>query len=75
MMVADLSKDEILYGYVNRLITQAERILDIDPGLTEREILKVVARTIVEYFGAEVASIRIPDPESHFYEVVVSHNG
>ena len=63
MMVADLSKDEILYGYVNRLITQAERILDIDPGLTEREILKLVARTIVEYFGAEVASIRISDPE------------
>ena len=61
--VADLSKDEILYGYVNRLITQAERILDIDPGLTEREILKVVARTIVEYLGAEAASIRIYDPE------------
>ena len=32
--VADLSKDEILYGYVNRLINQAERILDIDPGFT-----------------------------------------
>ena len=56
MMAADLSKDEILYGYVNRLITHAERILDIDPGLTERKILQFVARTIVEYFGAEVAS-------------------
>jgi hypothetical protein len=32
--VADLIKDEMLYGYVNQLITQAERILDIDPGLT-----------------------------------------
>jgi hypothetical protein len=32
--VADLIKDEILYWYVNRLITQAERILDIDPGFT-----------------------------------------
>jgi hypothetical protein len=31
---ADLIKDEILYWYVNRLITQAERILDIDPGFT-----------------------------------------
>ena len=39
--VADLIKDEILYWYVNRLITQAERILDIDPGFTEREILKL----------------------------------
>ena len=61
--VADLIKDEMLYWYVNRLITQAERILDIDPGFTEREILKFVARTIVEYFGAEVASIRISDPK------------
>ena len=60
---ADLIQDEILYWYVNQLIAQAERILDIDPGFTEREILNFVARTIVEYFGAEVASIRISDPE------------
>ena len=32
--VADLIKDEIFYWYVNRLITQAERILDIDLGFT-----------------------------------------
>ena len=61
--VADLIKDEILYRYVNRLITQAERILDIDPSFTEREILKLVARTVVEYLGAETASIRIYDSE------------
>ena len=61
--VADLIKDEMLYGYVNRLITQVEKILDIDPSLTEREILQLVARTIVENLGAEAASIRIYDPE------------
>jgi hypothetical protein len=60
---ADLIKDEILYRYVNRLITQAEGIFSIDPGLTEKEILKLVARTVVEYFNAEVASIWISDPE------------
>ena len=31
--VADLIKDEMLYGYVNQLITQVEKILDIDPSL------------------------------------------
>jgi len=61
--VTDLIKDEILYRYVNRLITQAEGILRIDPDLTEKEILKFVARTVVEYFDAEVASIWISDPE------------
>ena len=61
--VADLIKDEMLYGYVNRLITQVEKILDIDPSLTEREILQLVARTVVENLDAEASSIRIYDPE------------
>src|SRR3972149_5303688 len=61
--VADLIKDEMLYGYVNRLFTQVERIVDIDPSLTEREILRLVARAIVENLGAEASSIRIYDPE------------
>src|SRR4030042_3399507 len=61
--VADLVKDEMLYWYVNQLITQVEKILDIDPSLTEREILRLVARTIVENLDAEASSIRIYDPE------------
>jgi hypothetical protein len=61
--VIGLIKDEIGYWYVKQLITQVEKILDIDPSLTEREILQLVAGTIVEYLGAEAASIRIYDPE------------
>jgi len=61
--VIGLINDEIGYRYVNQLITQVERILEIDPSLTESEILQLVARTIVEYLGAEAASIRIYDPE------------
>ena len=61
--VADLIKDEMLYWYVNQLITQVEKILDIDPSLSEREILQLLARTIVENLGAEASSIRIYDPE------------
>ena len=56
-------KDEIGYRYVKQLITQVEKILEIDPSLTESEILQLVARTIVEYLGAEAASARIYDPE------------
>ncbi len=61
--VADLIKDEMIYGYVSRLITQVEKIIDIDPSLTEREILQLVARTVAENLGAEASSIRIYDPE------------
>ena len=61
--LADLIKDEMLYWYVNQLITQVEKILDIDPSLTEREILQLVTRTIVENLGAAASSIRIYDPE------------
>jgi len=60
---ADPIKDKTLYWFVNQLITQVEKILDIDPSLTEREILQIVARTIVENLGAEASSIRIYDPE------------
>ena len=61
--VIGLIKDEIGYWYVKQLITQVEKILDIDPSLTESEILQLVARTVVEYLGAETASIRIYDSE------------
>ncbi len=61
--VVGLIKDEIGYWYVNQLITQVEKILEINPSLTVSEILQLVARTIVEYLGAEAASIRIYDPE------------
>ena len=55
--VTDLIKEEILYRYVNRLITQSEEIFSMDPNLTEKEIRKFVAKAIVEYFDAKVASL------------------
>lgn len=60
--VVDLIKEEVLYQYVDRLISQVEIILEINPTLSEREILEAVAKNVVEYLGAEAASIRIYDP-------------
>jgi signal transduction histidine kinase len=60
--VVDFVKEEVLFRYVDRLISQAETILEINPHLTEREILETVAKHVVEYLGAEAASIRIYDP-------------
>lgn len=60
--VVDLIKEEVLYHYVDRLISQVEVILEINPSLTEKEILETVAKYVVEYLGAVAASIRIYDP-------------
>jgi len=61
--VIGLIKDEVGYRYLKQLITQVEKILEIDFTLTESEILQLVARTIMEYLGAEAATIRIYDSE------------
>ena len=60
--VVDLIKEEVLYQYVDRLISQVETILEINPSLSEKEILEAVAKNVVDYLGAEAASIRIYDP-------------
>jgi signal transduction histidine kinase len=39
-----------------------ETILEINPHLSEKEILEAVAKSVVEYLGAEAAGIRIYDP-------------
>jgi signal transduction histidine kinase len=60
--VVDLVREEVLFRYVDRLISQVESILEIDPSLSERQILETAAENMVLYFEAEAASIRIYDP-------------
>jgi signal transduction histidine kinase len=62
MTVVDLIREEVLYQYVERLISQVETILEINPSLSEKEILETVARNVADYLGAEAVSIRIYDP-------------
>jgi signal transduction histidine kinase len=60
--ITNLIKEELIYRYVDRVISQAETILEINPSLQEKEILQAVAKNVVEFLGAEAASIRIYDP-------------
>ena len=60
--VVEIVKEEVLFGYVDHLISQIETILEINPSLSEKEILQAVARNVVEFLEAEAASIRIYDP-------------
>jgi len=60
--VVSLITEGVVYRYVDRLISQVENILEINPSLEEKEILEEVAKNIVSFFGAGAASIRIYDP-------------
>ncbi len=55
-------REEALSQFVKLLIDQIETILEIDPALSDREILQRVAKNIVEFLGAEAATLRIYDP-------------
>ncbi len=61
-IVVDLIKEKVLFHYVDQVIHQADTILDINPSLTEKEILEALTRNVVEFLGAEAASIRIYNP-------------
>jgi len=61
--IADFLRDEVATPHIQDLIQKIEAILDIDPGMSEREILRALARYVVDYLGADFARIRIYDPQ------------
>jgi len=56
-------KNQVVYDEVNRLVDEVENIIEINPNLSEMEVLEGAAKRIVEYVGAAAASIRIFDPQ------------
>jgi signal transduction histidine kinase len=60
--IVNIVKEEVLFRFVDRLISQVEVIIDIKPTLNEKEILQALAKSVVEFLGAEASSIRIHDP-------------
>ena len=42
--VVDLITEEVIYRYVDHLISQVETIMEINPHLTEKEILEAVPK-------------------------------
>ena len=56
-------QNQVVYDEVNRLVDLVENVIEINPNLSEMEILQGGARCIVESLGAAAASIRIFDPQ------------
>jgi signal transduction histidine kinase len=61
--IASEVQNQVVYDEVNRLVDEVENIIEINPNLSEMEILEGAAKRIVEYLGAAAASIRIFDPQ------------
>jgi hypothetical protein len=61
-LVVDIIRDEVLYQYIDHLVSQVDAILEINPFYTERDILRTVAKNIVEFLEAKAATVRIYDP-------------
>jgi signal transduction histidine kinase len=54
----------VLSEFLNRLVDQIDEIVDIDPDLSEPQILERATRYMVEFLGAHSASVRIYDPQT-----------
>jgi len=56
--------EHVLSEFLDRLIDQIDKIVDIDPGLSEPQILESATRYMVEFLGAHSGSVRIYDPQT-----------
>ena len=67
-------QNHVVYDEVNRLIDEVENIIEINPNLSEVEILEDATKRIVEYLGAAAASIRVFDPHKREMVSIGSHH-
>jgi hypothetical protein len=52
----------VLSSFLHQVVHQVDEIVDIDPDLPEPKILEKATRRMVEFLGAQSASVRIYDP-------------
>lgn len=62
VLIIEEIKERVFFHYIDLLISRVESILDINPSLSEKEILEVVARNVVQFLDAEAATLRLFDP-------------
>lgn len=56
--------EHVLSEFLDRLVTQINKIVDIDADLSEPQILESATKYMVELLGAHSASVRIYDPQT-----------
>jgi signal transduction histidine kinase len=56
--------EHVLSEFLDRLVAQINKIVDIDADLSEPQILESATQYMVEFLGAHSASVRIYDPQT-----------
>ncbi|MBW1779981.1 MAG: GAF domain-containing sensor histidine kinase [Deltaproteobacteria bacterium] len=56
--------EHVLSEFLDRLVTQVNKIVNIDADLSEPQILESAIQYMVEFLGAHSASVRIYDPQT-----------
>lgn len=57
-------EQDVIPEFLNEVIRQVDEIVDINPDMSEPEILGRAARHMVEFLGAHHASVRLYDPQT-----------
>ena len=61
-LLPDWLEEHVIAGFLDQVIRQVDEIVDIDPDLSEPRILEIATRYMVDFLGAQSASVRIYDP-------------
>ncbi len=64
VFLADWIEEHVLSEFLGQVTGQVDEIVEIDPDLTEPEILEKATRFMVDFLGARAASVRIYDPHT-----------
>ncbi len=57
-------EQDVIPGFLDQVIRQVDEMIDINPDLSEPEILGKATRYMVDFLGAHHASVRIYDPQT-----------
>ncbi len=64
VFLVDWIEEHVLSEFLGQVTGQVDEIVEIDPDLTEPEILEKATRFMVDFLGARAASVRIYDPHT-----------
>jgi signal transduction histidine kinase len=70
-----LGAEDIIYPYVDRLIRQAETMLDLDPSFSEAGTFQILTKNIAQFLEAEIASIWLFQKDWHYISSFVRQDG
>ncbi|MFZ0449658.1 MAG: GAF domain-containing sensor histidine kinase [Desulfatiglandaceae bacterium] len=61
-LLSEWLEEHVFSAFLDLVVRQVDELIDIDPDLSEPRILELAMQCMVDFLGAESASVRIYDP-------------